>query len=66
MFYTDDPVSDYLQYDAEQEEELSKLPLCCECDEHITDEFCFEINGEYICEDCLNSHHKHWIDDIVD
>ena len=66
MYRTDDPVKDFLQYDAERERELAKLPRCCECDEPITDEYCYEINGEYLCEDCLNSQHRRAVEDIAE
>lgn len=55
---TDDPVSDADRYFAEQERELQKLPRCSECDEPIQDEFCYEINGELICERCMNEYKK--------
>jgi formylmethanofuran dehydrogenase subunit E len=58
MYYTDDPVADFLRYDAEREEKLEKLPRCSECDEPIQDEFCYEINGELICEECMSAYHR--------
>lgn len=36
-----------------EEEEL--LPECSECGEKITDDTCYEINGEYICIDCMEN-----------
>ena len=65
MFYTDDPVADFERYDAEQERKLAQLPVCIECDEHIQDTQCYEVNGEYICYDCMNRNHRKWVDDIV-
>lgn len=40
--------------DIANERKLARLPQCEYCGEHIQDEFYFEINGEYLCEDCLN------------
>lgn len=37
---------------------LAKLPQCSECDEPIQDEFYYEINGEPICEGCLNEYRR--------
>ena len=65
MFYTDGPLADFARHDAEQQAQLEKLPVCCECDEPIQDEHCYEINGEYICEECLNDNHRKVVDDIV-
>lgn len=67
MFYrTDDPVEDFLQHDAEQERELDRLPVCCECDQPIQDEYFFEINGEPLCEQCLNENHRKRTEDYVE
>ena len=65
MFYSDDPVRDYERYCAEQDRELAKLPVCCECDEHIQEEYCYEVNDEYICTSCLIKNHRKWVDDCV-
>ena len=46
------------QREAELEKELEKLPKCSECGEHIQDEYCYEINGKYICESCMDEHRK--------
>ena len=54
------------RYDAEQERKLDKLPRCIECDEPLQDEHCYYINDEYICEDCMNSNHRIWVEDIID
>lgn len=64
MFFTDDPISDFNRWDAEQQAKLYKLPICSECNEPIQEEYCYEINGGYICECCMNEHRK-WVDDIV-
>ena len=53
MQRTDDPIGDWDRYCEEQEKKMDRLPRCSECDEPITDDFCYYINGEYICEDCM-------------
>lgn len=63
--WTDDPVADFYRYDAEQARELEQLPRCSECDEPIQDDFCYEINDEYVCEQCLKDHYRKVVDDIV-
>lgn len=64
MFYTDDPVADFHSHDAEQERKLDKLPECYECGNKIQSEYCYEINGEYICEECLKENHRKLTDDV--
>lgn len=42
------------QHDAEQEEWLRKRPMCDCCGERIQDESYHQINGERICDRCLD------------
>lgn len=65
MIFTDDPLSDFDRYDRQQEEWLNGLPVCDCCGEPIQDDFCYEINGEYICKDCLDMHFRKAVDDII-
>lgn len=65
MCWTDDPVADYDRYSAKREKELEELPVCCECGEHIQDDYCYEFYGEYICERCLKDYHRKAVEDIV-
>lgn len=64
MTYTDDPLADFERWDAEQQEQLEKLPTCCECDAPIQDEYCYEFNGDYMCEECLIRYHRKEVEDI--
>lgn len=54
MFYSDDPLYDFERYDAEQEEKLSELPTCSECGNQIQQETAVYINGEWLCDNCLD------------
>ena len=65
MTYTDDPVADFERYDAQRQRELAKLPMCSECGQPITDEYCFEVNDELICESCITENHRKWTDDYA-
>ena len=65
MYYTDNPLADFHRHDAEQQAELEKLPKCCECEEAIQDEHCFEVNGEYVCERCMNENHRKFTEDLI-
>lgn len=64
-YRTDNPLSDYNRYMSKQEKALSRLPVCSECGEHIQDDYCYVINDEYICEDCMIIYRKP-IDDLID
>ena len=57
VFYSNDPHADFDRYDAEQARQEERLPRCCECDEPIY-EWCYEINDELVCEDCMLEHKK--------
>lgn len=58
MYRTDNPDRDFDRWDRDQADALALLPRCCECDEAIQDDFCYEINGETICEKCLTENHR--------
>lgn len=58
MLYIPDNYDRFEMHMAEQERELDRLPRCSECDEPIQTEWCYEINGEYICEHCMDEHRK--------
>nr|DAI90265.1 MAG TPA: Tungsten formylmethanofuran dehydrogenase subunit E/gapdh domain-like fold, structural genomics.9A [Caudoviricetes sp.] len=66
MYYTDDPVTDFLRHDYETEKKVNKLPVCECCGEHIQDGYYYEINDEPICENCLNDHYRREVDIDVD
>ena len=52
---TNNPVRDAEAYQREQGKEISKLPVCTECDEHIQQEEAVNIYGEWYCDDCIES-----------
>ena len=58
MSYTDDPVRDFLRHDHEQHKHLEGLPECAECGEVITDEEAYYINGEWVCEACVETYRR--------
>ena len=66
MYYTDNPLADFNRYDAEQERHRQKLPKCSDCGEPITDEYCFEFGGYYICEECLRDNHRKSVEDVIE
>lgn len=56
--YTDDPVADFGAWDEEQTRKEAKLPVCDYCNEAIQDDYYYYINGEIICEKCLDDNFK--------
>ena len=66
MYHTDNPLADFNRHDAEQERKRQQLPICYECGNPITDEYLYEINGEYICSECLESNHKKSVEDVIE
>lgn len=55
--YWGDPLDCFDRYEADQSEELEKLPVCSECGEPIQDDFCYQIDGDLICEKCMDRFH---------
>lgn len=54
-----DPAKEWDKHCEEHEREAEKRPICSECGERILDDYCYEItDGEYICEDCMESYFK--------
>lgn len=51
MILFDEPLDDDIEENASV-----VLPLCSECEKPIEDEFCFVINGEPICEECMEQY----------
>ncbi len=66
MHITDDPLADFLRMDAEEQAWLAKRPRCAYCGEPIQDEHLYEINGELICDECLQYNHKKRTDDYME
>jgi len=56
--WTDDPIADFNRHDAEQNKWLEQRPVCVDCGEHIQDEEAYYINGEWICETCMDSYRR--------
>lgn len=52
MHYTDDPISDFNVWDAEQNKRLESLPVCECCGEPIQQEKAVYYNDQWICENC--------------
>ena len=51
--YIPDYTDQYAAYEAEQERRQRKYPRCDCCDEVILTERFYNIEGTYICEECI-------------
>ncbi len=56
----------WCRHEDELEAELERCPVCCECDEHIQDEACWDINGDLYCEECAKDKFRKWTEDYMD
>lgn len=56
MQYSDNPYDDFRQHEYEIEKRLSRRPICHECGERIQDDYGYQLNGRWICADCLEVH----------
>ena len=56
--YLPDAYDMWESHDAQQEQALSERPVCADCDQHIQDEEAYYINGEWICESCMDSYKR--------
>jgi len=56
MCYIDDPLEAFAEETEELEDAVEVLPVCSECEKPIQDDYCFVINGEPICEECMEQY----------
>ena len=61
MFYTDDPLRDFANYDREQAEREAKLPKCDYCKDPIYEHY-YEIDGDNVCPECLDRFFRKEVD----
>ena len=64
MYRTDDPIADFNRWDADQARQEAKLPVCADCDHAVQDDHYYEINGEVICPECMESNYRKEVDDL--
>lgn len=64
--FTDDPLADFAQHDAEKERRLAQMPICADCGNPVQEDHFYSINGEVICPDCMESNYRKDIDDYVE
>lgn len=47
-----DSYDEFVAHDARKESRLKERPVCCSCGEPIQEEFAYQLNGDWYCEDC--------------
>ena len=52
-----EPSHEWDKHCEEQERELAKYPACAICKNPILTDYCYDIDGGLICEDCLTKHY---------
>lgn len=58
MRITDDPIRDAEAWITEQDKALAKLPRCDYCGEPIQDDYYFDIQGDRVCQHCIDEMKK--------
>lgn len=53
LHYTNDPIRDAENYQADQEEWLKSRPICDCCGEHIQGEWMYMFDSKIVCETCM-------------
>ncbi|MBO5789563.1 MAG: hypothetical protein J6V82_04400 [Clostridia bacterium] len=51
--------------EAEERAWLAKRPKCAYCGKPITDDECYDLMGDLVCEECLNDKFKVQVDNYV-
>lgn len=68
MFRSDDPGADFDRWDMEQERRRARLPVCEDkkCRKRIEDENYYEVDGEILCEKCMNRRYRKFTEDYIE
>lgn len=54
VYRSDDPGADFDRWEAERARLMEELPVCDYCYETIEDDHWYDINGDNICQECLD------------
>jgi formylmethanofuran dehydrogenase subunit E len=56
----------WARHDRECEEALNRLPVCDKCKKRIQDDFYFYIEGEILCEKCMEDKYMRRTEDYME
>lgn len=62
----DDVYTQWQSRERRQKAWLRKRPVCAYCEEHIQEDYCYEINGECVCSVCLDREFRKATEDFYD
>lgn len=67
MYYTDDAERDFAMQDMKQARLEARLPVCDnrKCRRPIHDDYYWEIDGDILCEKCMNDRYRKYTDDFI-
>lgn len=65
-FRNGDPLDDFDALDAMQAMYEARLPVCEECGNRINDDYYFDVDGELLCEDCMNKRYRKHTEDYAE
>ncbi len=63
--FTDDPLRDFERYDSDREDYLERLPECVCCGYAIQDDYYYEIQGEILCQSCMEETYQRSTDEYL-
>lgn len=66
MSISDDPVADFNRKDAEETAWLERRPICHWCYHHIQDERLWDINDEFLHEECARKKYERDTEDFIE
>ena len=70
MSFVDDYIPDYDElheaFEDEQEENANKFPKCDCCGESIVEEHFYNIDGTFICENCMRDEYRVKTEDYME
>ena len=68
MYYSDDPGFDFMRQDMDQERKRARLPVCDnrKCRRKINDDYYWEIDGDILCEKCMNLRYRKYVEDYIE
>lgn len=63
-----DPLDDFDRLDREQARRYERLPVCDNrrCRRKIDDEFFYEVDGEYLCEECMKDRYQRSVEEFIE
>lgn len=53
MIHSIDPIYDYMRYSDNYYNKIKNKPNCCECGEHIQEEYGYHIGSNWYCPRCM-------------